>query len=553
MQIMKISSFSFIIFLLLLGCKQKQATPSKETLADLDIKRGSLIVCGPADLQFGKASFETSCDGNSSADFITGLKLLHSFEYDEAEKSFAKVIDRNPGCAMAYWGIAMANFHPLWTPPTEADLMKGDKAISIAQSLDATEREKAYIDALASFFNNWKQKDHRSRTLLFEKGMAKLSAKYPDDKEAAVLYALSLDAAADPTDLEYKNQKKAAAILEALYPGRPDHPGIIHYLIHTYDSPSMAEKGLAAARKYASVAPSSAHALHMPSHIFTRLGYWDESIRSNTSSVNSAKCYAEAAGIAGHWDEELHGLDYLEYAYLQKGQNDSAKKIWDYLAGFKSVSPVNFKVAYAFASIPSRYLLENKMWKEAAALQITPSWIQWEQYPWQEAIFHFTKAVGAAHVKDITLARQELEKLKEKMATLGTLKDGYKQNQVAIQAKAAEAWISFAEGKNDRAISLMQEAASMEDKTEKHPVTPCEVLPARQQLADLYVEMKNNGQALAAYEMELNKHPNRFNALYGAALSATSLGDKEKANKYYAQLSAVAGKDNARISSSFRR
>jgi tetratricopeptide (TPR) repeat protein len=535
----------FTVFVLS-SCKQKINAPSREILTDLDIKKGSLIVCGPADMQYGNAVFETSCDAATSTDFNTGFKLLHSFEYDEAEKSFAKVVDKNPACAMAYWGIAMSNFHPLWTPPTEPELIKGEKAIKIARSLSSTQRESDYIESLAGFFENWKQKDHRSRTLLFEKGMESLYAKYPGDKEAAVLYALSLDAAADPTDLNYSKQKKAGSILESLYPGNPDHPGIVHYLIHTYDAPPMAEKGLAAARKYASVAPSSAHALHMPSHIFTRLGYWDESIQSNLQSVSSAKCYAEAAGMAGHWDEELHGLDYLVYAYLQKGQNDSAKKLVDYLNSMQSVSPVNFKVAYALASIPSRYLLENKNWSQAAKLQLSPTWIKWEEYPWQKAIVHFTRAVGAAQSGQILAAKKDHEQLKALNKRLQELKDNYKANQVAIQVKAAEAWINLAEGKNDVAIKLMQEAADMEDKTEKHPVTPCEVWPARHQLGDMYLKMKNNSAALTAYETELKKHPNRLNALYAAATTAEASGDKEKASKMYETLLAVADQKGSR-------
>jgi tetratricopeptide (TPR) repeat protein len=537
--------FVVLILIAIQGCQQKTKVPDKAVLADLEIKRGNLIQCGPADLQFGKASFETSCESGSSGDFVTGLKLLHSFEYDEAEKSFAKVIDKNPGCAMAYWGIAMSNFHPLWTPPTEYELIKGAKAISIASSLPSSPREKMYIDALAGFYNNWKEKDHRSRCILFEKGMEHLHLKYPEDHEAAVLYALSLDASADPSDLSYTNQKKAAGILEALYPGQPDHPGIIHYLIHTYDAPSMAEKGLAAARKYASVAPSSAHALHMPSHIFTRLGYWDESIRSNQNSVNSAQCYAASAGMKGHWDEELHGLDYLTYAFLQKGQNDSAKKVWDYLNSFESVSPVNFKVAYAYASIPSRYLLENKMWKEASALTLYPSWIKWEEYPWQRSIVYFTRAVGAANSGNISLAKKELAALEEARTALTNLKDGYKANQVAIQAKAAEAWIKYAEGNRDAAIALMTEAAAMEDKTEKHPVTPCEVFPARQQLGELYLNMKNYSAALESFEKELKKHPNRLNPLLGASAAAEASGQAEKYKQFQALLAQTTNRDMA--------
>lgn len=532
----------FCLLILLPFCKQKNSGPSKDMISAIDLKSGQVVSCGPADKQFGSAEFKITCSEKVKEDFNLAIKLLHSFEYDEAEKAFAKVIDKEPDCAMAYWGVAMSNFHPLWTPPTEAELKKGARAIQIAQSLPTSKRETAYIDAIASYFRDWEKTGHSIRCLDFEKKMEAIYTSYPDDKEAAVFYALALNAAADPTDKSFSKQKKAGGILMALYPGQPDHPGIAHYLIHTYDFPELAQQGLTAARNYASIAPSSAHALHMPSHIFTRLGLWDECIRSNNTSVTSAKCYAEAVGIKGHWDEELHGLDYLVYAHLQKGDNDSAKKHWDYLKTINEVHPVNFKVAYAFAAIPSRYLLENKMWQEAANLTVMPLNFPWNNFPWQEAIVHFTRLLGSVHTGNLTSAKEELNQLHRLHDTLVSQKDAYKANQVAIQIKASEAWISMKEGKNKQALLLMQLAADMEDKTEKHPVTPCEVIPARELLADMLLQMNNPAKALEAYEADLQKQPNRFNAIYGAGVAAQKLGDTQKAKTYFQQLLQVAGK-----------
>ena len=330
--------------------------------------------------------------------------------------------------------------------------------------------------------------DHRARCIRFEEAMEKLYSDYPKDKEAATFYALALNAAADPADKTFTKQKKAGSILSALYPNEPNHPGIVHYLIHTYDAPELAHLALPAARKYASVAPSSAHALHMPSHVFTRLGHWTECINSNLTSVSAAQCYAEAAGIKGHWDEELHGLDYLVYAYLQKGDNDKAKKQLAYLETIKEVHPLNFKVAYAFAAIPSRYVLENKLWKEAANLKIRENF-PWQKFPWQKGILHFTRLLGSVNTDNIKAAKTELGKLNEIYDTLTNQKDAYKATQVAIQITAAKAWITFKEGNTTQALELMNAAAGMEDKTEKHPVTPSEVIPAKQLLGDMLFEM----------------------------------------------------------------
>ncbi|HXB92562.1 MAG TPA: hypothetical protein VNU72_09745, partial [Puia sp.] len=323
------------------------------------------------------------------------------------------------------------------------------------------------------------------------------------------------------------------------------NPGIVHYIIHTYDYPELATLALPAARKYASVAPSSAHALHMPSHIFTRLGLWDECIRSNLVSVAAAKCYAEAAGIKGHWDEELHGMDYLVYAYLQKGENHLAKEQWDYLRTIRDVSPVNFKVAYAFAAIPSRYLLENKIWDEAASLQTYPANFPWNDFQWQEAIFHFTRLLGSVHMGRIESARNELKELDRIHEGLMAQKDAYKANQVLIQIRASEAWIDLGEGKTKEALASMNLAADMEDKTEKHPVTPCEVIPARELLGDMYLQMNKPDKALEAYEVDLNRHPGRFNGLYGAGLAAQRSGNLEKARSCFRQLWSIVDSANS--------
>ena len=447
---------------------------------------------------------------------------------------------------MAFWGVAMSNYHLLWTPPSAAELKKGSKAIEIAQGLaNKSKHETEYINAAAQLYNDWETLDHKTRCLSYEKAMEKIHLEYPNDKEAAALYALALNASADPTDSSFTNQRKAGAILNALYPNESNHPGIVHYIIHTYDNPELAAIALPAARRYASVAPSSAHALHMPSHIFIRIGLWDESIHSNLTSISSAKCYAEETGIKGHWDEELHGLDYLMYAYLQKGDNDRAKEQWDYLKTMKNVSPVNFKVAYAFAAIPSRYLLENKTWDKAAGLIVSPANFRWQDYPWQEAIIHFTRLLGSVHAGRLDSARFELHILNALRDTLKNQKDSYKANQVQIQINASEAWILFKDGKYKEAVKLMTAAAGMEDNTQKHPVTPCEVIPARELLGDMLLQMNQPDKALEAYEEDLRKHPNRFNGLYGAGLAAERSGNKEKATAYYQQLIRVSNSTNS--------
>ncbi|MBC7904298.1 MAG: hypothetical protein H7Y27_12790, partial [Gemmatimonadaceae bacterium] len=404
-----------------------------------------------------------------------------------------------------------------------------------------TKREDDYLNAIGAFYTDHKTTDHATRCNNFVKAMEKLYTDYPDDPEAGIFYALALNGAANPADKTFEKQKKAGVILDKLVAATPEHPGIIHYIIHSYDYPELATLALPAARKYASIAPSSAHAQHMPSHIFTRLGLWEEEIKSNIQSTESAKCYAESTGIKSHWDEELHGLDYLVYGYLQKGDNVHAKQQYDYLKTIKEVYPESFKVAYAYAAIPVRYMLENRLWKEASQLTPHTESFSWRPFPWQKSIRHFGRAMGAVNTGDLSAAKSELKTMNILRDTLVNQKDVYKANQVLVQIKTVDAWINFKEGKTDAALKLMNEAAALEDNTQKHPVTPGEVLPARELLGDMLLQMKKPAEALTAYEASLKTHPNRFNGLFGAGMAAELSGNSEKAKTHFQQLVSISG------------
>ncbi len=533
----------YLFFLILAGisipaCKNKNSSTQTSNIAAItDLRKGDIVTCGPAKEQFGNVAFALSATQKVKDSFNFALALLHSFEYEEAEKAFAKVIDMDPNCAMAYWGVAMSNFHPLWSPPNKAEMEKGARASEIAASLKGeNKRENEYIDAIYGFFHNSGQQDHSARSEGYEKEMEKIYTGNPGDKEAAIFYALALDATADPRDKTYAHQKKAGEILNALYPGQPDHPGIVHYIIHTYDNPELAEKALPAARKYASIAPSSAHALHMPSHIFTRLGLWKESIESNLASADAARCYAAGLKMKEHPGSELHAMDYLVYAYLQNGQDSEAKAQVDYLGAITGSLTENASASYATAAIPARYALELRHWETASDLDTAAGAFNTDKYAWEKAIIHFARVLGAVHTGKLTAAREDLQRLRSLQSVLLDAKDDYKANQVLVQVKAAEAWINYAEGKKKEAVVLMSEAANMEDGTEKHPVTPGEVIPARELEGDLLLALGRNREALQAYETNLKRCPNRRNSLKGAAMAAARSGNKEKATDYNRQL-----------------
>ena len=531
-----------LILLIILSCQgKKNQEQFKTELQSISISRGDIALCGSENGQFGTVEFSLSCSEKVRANFNLATALLHSFEYTEAEKVFAKVIDEDPECVMAYWGVAMCNFHPLWAPPSQTELQKGSKIIALARSLESkSTKESDYLEAIATIYDQWDELDRHTRALKFEKASEKMYEKYPDDNEAAIFYALALRATASPTDKTFRNQKRAGEILNKVFLNKPDHPGIAHYIIHTYDYPELAELALPAARKYASIAAASAHAQHMPSHIFTRLGLWDESIQSNINSISAAQCYAENTGIKGHWDEELHGLDYLTYAYLQEANDDKAKEQIEYLNTIIEVFPINFKEAYAFGAMPARFALERKHWAEAAQLELKPANFPWEKFQWEKANVNFGRLLGAVHTHNLTVAKNELKELQVIHEKLNAAKESYKANLVLIQIRTSDAWIKLAEGQKADAVSLMTRAADMEDSTEKEPVTPGEVIPARELLGDMYLEIGEPAKALEAYEADLKRHPNRFNGVYGAGLAEQKLGNTKQAILYYKQLLAFA-------------
>jgi tetratricopeptide (TPR) repeat protein len=528
----------YLALMVLSSCKEKSKTDYYASINKLDLKRGEVVSCGPKDGEiYGSVSFTASVPDSLKRDFNIAVALLHSFEYDEAEKMFSKIIDSDPGCAMAYWGVAMCNFHPLWFPPSSLELQKGARAVEVARSItEKTKRESEYIEAIGRFYDHSDQLNHKARILNFEKAMQKVHEDYPSDAEAAIFYALALDAGADPSDKSYTNQKEALALLQPIFEKQPLHPGIAHYIIHNCDYPGLAELALPVARKYASIAPASAHAQHMPSHIFTRLGLWDECIQSNLISVSAAKCYGERAKIQGHWDQELHGLDYLVYAYLQKGQDDLATQQLDSVLSINEIYPVNYIAAYAFAAIPARYVLEKKMWKAAANLSPHPANFAWEKFPWQLAIIHFARVIGAINSNQLNKAKVELDTLKMLHNNLGKQPDKTLDAQVAVQIKASQAWIEFKQGNNEKALDLMEATADMEDAMAKHPVTPGEIVPARELLGQMLLQMNKTDLALDAFETDLKTRPNRFNALYDAGVASEKAGDKKKAGFYFRKL-----------------
>lgn len=535
---MKCSSFIPLMTLVVFICSC-ESNQTAESLNSIDLLRGDITVCG-GDNQFGETNFVYTCDNSVQESFNLALSLLHSFEYDEAEKAFVKVIDADPDCAMGYWGVAMSNFHALWLQSGTGYLEKGSKILRIAASLPKTERETDYLDAIGSFYDNWDTVEHHVRVRNFEKEMKKLHRKYPDDKEAAIFYALSLTASADPADITYSNQKQSGKLLTSLFPDQPNHPGIAHYIIHNYDYPELAGLALPTARRYAEIAPSSAHAQHMPSHIFTRLGLWNEVIQSNINSTASALCYGESIDPEGHWDEELHGMDYLVYAYLQVGDTQKAQAQHEYLKTFRKVFPANFKVAYSAAAIPARIALENRNWEEASALTLPPVEIEWNDFPWQRSILHYARALGSIRSGDVISAEKELSQLQANRQVLLDMKNEYMANQLQIQINTIQAWINLEREDEAGAIALMKEAVIMENTMAKHPVTPGSVLPAEELLGDLFLTLGRNAEALEAYENNLKQCPNRFNSIYGAAIAASRMANRDLCHSYFDRLLQLA-------------
>ena len=497
------------------------------------------------DEKLGRVNFNVSCTPDARKQFNRAVAWLHSFEYEEAEKAFAEVSVTDPRCAMAHWGVAMSNYHPLWAPPTAAELQRGARAAEQAKSVAApTQRERYYIAAVGLFYKDADKLDHRTRANAYGEAMAQLSQRYPADSEAGVFYALTLIAkGAAAGDKSYASEKEAARILNGVLAREPQHPGVTHYIIHSYDYPALAHLALPAARSYAQIAPASAHARHMPSHIFTRLGLWQESVQSNLGAKAAAEAFAVRNHMPGAWDEQLHAMDYLAYAYLQGSQDGRARGVLDELYKIRRVDPQTFKVAYAATAIPARYTLERRRWDEAAKLTLPPDTLgkfPWENFRWAAAHIHFARAIGAARTGDTASARQEVEKLTAIRQSLAEVKGGYDwAKQVEIGRLVARAWLAHAEGEREESLRLMRAAAELDDATEKHPVTPGAILPAREQLGELLLELKQPAAALRELEASLRNAPNRFNGLYSAARAAALAGDRKMAESFYKQLVAL--------------
>ncbi len=493
----------------------------------------------PRPEKLGTVSFPTSCAPAVQARFGRAVALLHSFWYEEAEKAFNEVAAADPSCAIAQWGVAMSLYHPIWSPPAPAELKRGQDAVAKARTAAAkTERERDYVAAIEAFFKDADTADHRTRAVAYEKAMERLAERYPDDREASIFHALALLGTASPADKTYANQKKAGAILNRVLPAQPDHPGVAHYLIHSFDYPELAELALPAARSYSKIAESSPHALHMPSHIFVRLGLWDDAIRANIDSAAAARAHVEKTHPGATSFDELHAVDYLTYAYLQQGRDTDAQRMVERVRQVDKLDNPQFAAAYALAAVPARYALERGRWSEAAALEVAPASFPWANFPYAEAITHFARAIGAARSGDAARARPAVERLAALRQAAIDAKIGYWPDQIEIQRRAAAGWLARAEGRNEEALGLLKEAADLEAATDKSPVTPGAVLPARELRADLLMEMGRPAEALAEYEASLKVAPKRRYALAGAARAADAAGQDEKARALKASVKA---------------
>jgi tetratricopeptide (TPR) repeat protein len=485
-----------------------------------------------ADEKLGKVSFPISCAPGSQEEFERGVALLHSFGYEEAEEQFTELAKKDPGCAIAHWGIAMSLFHQIWERPEDVTLNRGHEEIEAAEKIGAkTERERGYVAALGVFYSALSKEDYLRQAEAYSNAMAKLYQKYPDDLEAGAFYALSLMAAEKPGDSSHEATKKAVAVLNPLFLKQPDHPGLAHYIIHACDSPDMAPMGLVAARRYAEIAPSSAHAVHMPSHIFARLGLWQEDIQANLKSV----ALTEKSGAMYMRGHELHAMHFLLYAYLQTGQDEAAKQILEkskvVLAGAPMMDDTGMLeyMGYAAAHFPALYDLEMHHWAEAAALEPAAN-----APPHLQTITYWARTIASARMGDVNATKKNAQLFDDAEEAIRHSKYAYTlEGQKSSSARdEVHAWLAFVEKKNDEALKLMGEVADRQDQAGKAEVD----IPAREMLADMLLEMNQPEKALAEYEKSMKIDPNRFNGLAGAAQAAGVAHQVAKANTYSSQL-----------------
>jgi len=460
--------------------------------------------------------------------------MLHSFWWSQGEATFQEIAAEDPNCAIAAWGFAsILMYNPFVGVVPPKELVRAQNAIEKGRQMKASARDKDYLEAVAAYWDDFSNKTERQRSLARSAAYEKLAAKYPKDDEAQIFNALYLIATQLPTDQTYASSLKAAGILEKQFARYPNHPGVAHYLIHAYDAPPVAQKGIPSAKKYAGIAPSAPHALHMPSHIFTRVGAWQDSAATNRKS-------ADVALHGKDFDDALHAYDYIVYAQLQLARDADARKTYEEASRINPSTP-RFVGPYPLAAMPARLAVERGAWREAAQLQPVKS-----QFAFTEANTYLARAIGKARSGDAAAAKIDLKEIEARRDALKAASNGYWANEVEVMRLSSSAWIALAENATDEALTLMRQAADLEDKNEKHPVTPGRLLPAREQLGDMLMEVKRPKEALAEYQSSMQREPNRFRGYYGAALAAEMSGDAKAARKYYGALVQMAGKGEPR-------
>lgn len=486
-----------------------------------------------AEENFGTVDFPTSCKADVRGEFSRAVAILHSFWYERARHEFEKVTEQDTACAMGYWGIAMTYWHPLWEPPEKEELEKGTAAAEKAESLGTkTDRERDYIAAINAYYGDWQQHNPHERAVAYQQAMEKIYRSYPKDVEAACFYGLSLNATALPSDTTYANQKKTGMILDKVFKNHPNHPGAAHYIIHSYDEPELAARALPAARRYADIAPAAAHALHMPAHIFTRLGLWEDSIHSNLASIAAAK-QALARGETGRGDE-LHAMTFLSYAYLQRGEYKAAEGVLSEIGAMTSVSGHDWMDGNV-ATISVQIALEKHDWNQAAQIPAPEMGSVGTR-----AEVYWANAIGSARSGDVRAARKAVELLRSLYDhELGEDRSGRGVHDGEVELQEARAWLAQAEGKPSEALALMREIAEKEKSGKAVQIAYPLVLPAREQLGDLLLAQNRPSEALVEFQAALQDAPNRFDSIYGAARAAELSGNRAEAKKYFAALAEL--------------
>ena len=495
------------------------------------------IAVGQQNAKLGKVEFPNSCSPAVQEKLLRGIAMLHSFYYSATQRAFEDVAAEDNSCVIAAWGYAsilMSNpLQGIGASPKGAQ--QAQIAIDKGRQMGAkTDRERDYLEAVAAYYQDFSNRTERERQLARAKAYEALAAKYPNDDEAQIFYALYLAGTQTASDQTYSAYLKSAAILEKQFTKHPDHPGVAHYLIHSYDAPPIAQQGVPAARRYAGIAPDAPHALHMPSHIFTRVGEWAESATTNRRSADSAQRSNDP-------DDALHALDYMTYAYLQLARDADARKTWDEARTLTGINPARATGYYALAAMPARYVVERGAWREAAKLAPSPS-----NFPFTEAMPHFARAVGAARSGDSAEAQKDIDQIIVLRDRLKAAKNEYWANEVEVMRVTSVAWVALAQNRADEALGLMRQAADIEDRSEKNIVTPGRLLPARELLGDMLLELKRPADALKEYEASQQREPNRYRGLYGAGQAAAQSGNRDKARQYFSKLIQLAGSGDAR-------